>query len=74
MEKKKNTIEKEIDNKIYIDYKTRLLLSGLLVIFLSIVSLLMVNAILNISNINKIKYNEKSNIDYKVYLKENNFY
>ena len=62
------------ENKLYIDYKTRLLISVLLVVFLSILSLLIKNTLLNLSNFNKIKYNEKSNIDYKVYLKENNFY
>ena len=62
------------ENKLYIDYKTRLLISVLLVVFLSILSLLITNTLLNLSNFNKIKYNEKSNIDYKVYLKENNFY
>ena len=62
------------ENKLYIDYKTRLLISALLVVFLSITSLLITNTLLNLSNFNKIKYNEKSNIDYKVYLKENNFY
>ena len=71
-EKKNKSTSKE--NKLYIDYKTRLLISVLLVVFLSILSLLITNTLLNLSNFNKIKYNEKSNIDYKVYLKENNFY
>lgn len=65
---------KESGKKIYIGYKTRvaffLLLSFVFVGF-SVFSL--VN-LLNMDDETIISYQEKGDIDYKVYLKENNFY
>ena len=67
-------LDKKIDEKIYIDYKTRLFISLIISLLLSVIILILINFTMNISNKNKINYTEKSNIDYKVYLKENNFY
>lgn len=66
--------EKEHEKTVYIDYKTRLLISLMTVLLLSVITIILTNLTLNLSNMNRINYREKSNIDYKVYLKENNFY
>ena len=62
------------EKRIYIDYKTRLIVHSLLFIILFIITLIFIQNTFDLSSSKIINYNEKSNLDYKVYLKENNFY
>lgn len=58
----------------YIDYKTRLMTHSLTFIALFILTILFLQGTFGVVASKNINYNETSNLDYKVYLKENNFY
>lgn len=58
----------------YIDYKTRLMTHSLTFIALFILTILFLQGTFGVVASKNISYNETSNLDYKVYLKENNFY
>ena len=66
--------KKTKNKKIYIGYFTRLIISiiGLLIFFL--LCLFFIKKIFDISKTKVIYYSENSDINYKVYLKDNNFY
>lgn len=67
-----STITKNKD--VYIDYKTRLI--GYILVFaaLFIITVIFLNGTFATTPSQKIDYNENSNLDYRVYLKPNNFY
>lgn len=58
----------------YVDYKTRLLANSLTFIALFIITIIFLQGAFSKTTNQMINYNEMSNLDYKVYLKENNFY
>lgn len=60
--------------KIYFSYHQRLLFSALLCILFLILSITYVYYSLDIAKEESITYSEKGSIDYKICLKENNFY
>ena len=82
VEKENMTLKKKInalidkikEKKIYLDYKTRLIIFALLIILSASSTILLAQSFINASSSKKINYDEMSNIDYKVYLKDNNFY
>lgn len=68
--KKKNVMQK----KIYVDTPLRIfIIAGLVVIF-SILSLIFLKKGLETKTFSSIYYNERSNLDYRVYLKENPYF
>lgn len=72
---KKSFLSSVIYNKNkYIDYKTRLLTHSLTFLSLFILTVLFLQGTFGVVASKNINYNETSNLDYKVYLKENNFY
>lgn len=58
----------------YVDYKTRLMGYVLTFIALFIITVIFLQGAFATATSKMINYNETSNLDYKVYLKENNFY
>ena len=66
-------IKDKIDN-MYLDYKTRLIIniSGV-VLFVSLFLIFLITSI-SINEKGNINYKQASNLDYKVYLKPNNYY
>jgi len=80
--KNENNISTFIDNfktkiknkKIYVDYKIRLLTYCAAFILLFIMISFFIKGTLNLSSDSFINYNENSDLDYKVYLKQNEFY
>lgn len=66
-------IKDKIDN-MYLDYKTRLIIniSGV-VLFVSLFLIFLITSI-SINEKGNINYKQSSNLDYKVYLKPNNYY
>lgn len=66
-------IKDKIDN-MYLDYKTRLIIniSGV-VLFISLFLIFLIASI-SINEKSNINYKQASNLDYKVYLKPNNYY
>lgn len=69
----KKNIDKQI-NKIHIGYYTRLIIMILFIIFLSIVANIFLKKSIITENAKEINYCEVGNVDYRVYLKENDFY
>ena len=67
-----STITKNKD--VYIDYKTRLIGYSLVFVALFIITVIFLQGTFATTPSQKIDYNENSNLDYKVYLKPNNFY
>lgn len=61
-------------NEHYVDYKTRLLANSLTFVALFIITIIFLQGAFSKTTNQMINYNEMSNLDYKVYLKENNFY
>lgn len=81
MATKKQEIVKEEDikseqkrSRIYISYSTRLVFCICIVIILIVGLIYSLSMSFSITKKDTIKYNEKGNIDYKVYLKDNLFY
>jgi hypothetical protein len=69
-----NRIVKDNKKKIYLGYYQRLIIMLLLLlVLLGVSSILFINSLNNISK-KEVNYSESGNLDYKVYLKENNFY
>lgn len=60
--------------KIYVSYSTRLIINICFCIVFLLFSIFFLYKFMNINNYEKINYQESSNLDYKVYLKQNNFY
>lgn len=58
----------------YVDYKTRLIGHSLMFIALFVLTVIFLQGAFGVAASKTIQYNETSNLDYRVYLKENNFY
>lgn len=72
-----NNFNSDDENKkrgIYLSFNVRFFLALVLFIIFAIVSFLLVMMSFSIINEKRIDYQEKSNIDYRVYLKDNEFY
>ena len=63
-----------IKEKYYIGYKERIIINVAIIMILSVVSAILLNNILKIEKKQQIKYTELGNLEYKVGLKENDFY
>lgn len=66
--------ESKQTKKIYLSFSTRLIFEVCMFLLLLIFGTLLLNKSLNFENTEIVEYNEKSNLDYKVYLFENEFY
>ncbi len=64
----------ESKKKKYVSYKTRVLISSSLFCIFIISSIFLILTSLSAVKLENINYKETSNLDYKVYLKENDFY
>jgi len=60
--------------KIYVGYYDRIFVWFLLLILLLIFCVFFVSKSFNVNGVEVINYSEQGNIDYKVYLKDNDFY
>lgn len=78
VENKKNTKSNDINirkhTKIYIGYYTRVILSSSIFLIFLFATIFFIVKSLNFEKAEYTNYKEKSFMDYKVYLKENNFY
>ena len=77
MKKKKNSSKNKktkTNKKVYFSYKFRLILLIIIFIICYFSLIFMIRNSFSFTNEKKINIGEKSNIDYKVYLKENDFY
>ena len=61
-------------NKIYFGFKTRVLMCLILSLLFLGLSLIFITKSFAVSHVKDINYQENSNLDYKVYLKKNEFY
>lgn len=73
-EKKKFLSNVTHNSNHYVDYKTRLLGHSLMFIALFVITVIFLQGTFGVASSKYINYNEISNLDYKVYLKENSFY
>ena len=72
---KKSFLSSVTNNKDrYVDYKTRLIGHALMFITLFVLTVIFLQGAFGVAASKTIQYNETSNLDYRVYLKENNFY
>jgi len=62
------------NKKIYFGYNERILFYTFLLLIFTLVIFLLVNHVFNINNDSVLNYQENGNLDYKVYLKPNDFY
>ena len=69
-----NTNEKEQHQEVYIGYYQRILILVVMFIITLVLSICFVLLSFSINEEKVVKYKETSEIDYKVYLKENSFY
>lgn len=76
MVKKKENLKKQsvLFRNVYIDTPYRVVLGLLAIILLTAITTLSFRWGVQLETINSIYYNEKSDLDYKVYLKENNYF
>ena len=65
---------KKTTKKNYVDFTKRLVVGIIAFLILLILGTLLLNKALRFENTELIKYNENGNLDYKVYLFENEFY
>lgn len=70
----KNKPKKKVRNKLYIGFTTRIISGVLLFIFFFVLGLVFLLKSFSFIGQKVIHYSEKSNLDYRVYLKENDFY
>ena len=72
----KSKLEKvqKTSNRPYVGYGTRLFLSILSLCIFLVLGIIFIFMSLNFTEQKSINYSEKSNLDYNVYLKENDFY
>ena len=66
--------EKNKKNNRYIDYKVRLVVHIGIFITLFVIAIIFLQNTFDLSSSTKVNYKENSNLDYKVYLKPNEFY
>lgn len=74
MVRKKEKKQSILFKNIYIDTPLRIVLGLLAIIVLTAINALSFRGGVQLETINSIYYNEKSNLDYQVYLKENNYF
>jgi len=67
-------MEEKTKKKIYVGYNIRLTISIILFITFIVLGLLLLKESIKIEKEKTVSYKEESKIDYKVYLKENEFY
>ncbi len=76
-EKEKTFENSDINNKrdsIYISYNTRLLINVAGIIIFFVLSLVFLISSISVKARHNVLYNQSSNLDYKVYLKPNDYY
>ena len=66
--------KKNNHNRIYFGFKTRVLMYLILSLLFLGLSLIFITKSFAVSHVKDINYQENSNLDYKVYLKKNEFY
>lgn len=69
----KSFVKDKIDN-MYLDYKTRLIINIFGIIIFSMLFILLFIKSVSLNKNGDITYKQTSNIDYKVYLRENKYY
>ena len=69
-----DVIYKENKNKKYLGYNERLLINVIGIVLFFIIGIVLVISSISIKTQNMVLYNQSSNIDYKVYLKPNDYY
>lgn len=76
MVKKKENLKKQsiLSRNIYIDTPYRVILGLIAIIVVTLINALSFQGGVKLETINSLYYSEKSNLDYKVYLKENNYF
>ena len=77
VELKKDAIEKEnkkLKHKLYIGYETKIATTIVLTFLLLLIGSYYLIKSINVLSVLNVNYREKSNLDYKVYLKNNEFY
>lgn len=62
------------NSKFYASYSLRVITLGISLVIIAILIAFLISKSISISNEKKVSYTEKSNADYKVVLKQNNFY
>lgn len=72
--KRRSTVKRRVRLKLHLRYKTKIVLDCILLILLLSCFLILLNNDFKSSKNDAVTYKEKSDIDYKVYLKDNNFY
>ena len=73
--KKEQRIEnKKLKHKIYIGYETKIATTIILTFMLLLIGSYYLIKSINVLSVLNVNYREKSNLDYKVYLKNNEFY
>ena len=73
-ENKNNIFTKKTKMGNYISFEDRVILYGILILVFVVASIIFLSKSLSLTNEERITYQEKSNIDYKVHLKKNDFY
>ena len=71
IEKKEN---KKLRHKLYIGYETKIVITIVLSFLLLLIGAYYLVKSINVLSVLNVNYREKSNLDYKVYLKKNEFY
>lgn len=66
--------DKKTKKPSYISFKDRIIVYSLLILLCFIAAIFFLTKSLSINNAHQIQYNERSNVDYKVHLKKNDFY
>ncbi len=66
--------ESNINKTKYVSYNQRLIANILLIVIFSILTIVLLVSSITIKSRSSVLYKQTSNLDYKVYLKENNYY
>lgn len=74
VKKGKSDKKSTLFQNIYIDTPYRIVLGLIAIIVVTVINALSFQGGVKLETINSIYYNEKSNLDYKVYLKENDYF
>lgn len=67
-------IEKTLNKKVYFDYASRVIILSICLVIFILISYSCLNRAIKIDDAKIINYQENGSSDYKVYLKENEFY
>ncbi|MBR3230278.1 MAG: hypothetical protein IKF91_05595 [Bacilli bacterium] len=70
----KKVKEKKLKHRIYIGYETKIAMTIFLTLLLLLIGSYYLIKSINVLSVLNVNYREKSNLDYKVYLKNNEFY